>query len=219
MNDIRVMLADDHTILRQGIRAILEAQADIVVIGEAADGREAVDKALSEHPDVVLMDIAMPSMTGLEATRRIKQQSPQIKVLILTMHENEEYILQILQSGGSGYVLKRAAASELVQAIRAVNQGDFFLHPAITKALVSDYLKRVQSGQENMTYDRLTDREREILKLIAEGNTNKEIAELLSLSVKTVEAHRVHIMEKLDLHSRIDLVKYAIRTGLIDVHS
>ncbi|TAK33016.1 MAG: response regulator transcription factor [Chloroflexota bacterium] len=219
MSGIRVMLADDHTILRQGIRAILEAHADIQVIGEASDGRETVTKALALKPDVILMDIAMPSMTGLEATRQIKQQSPQTKILILTMHENEEYILQILQSGGSGYVLKRAAASELVHAIRAVYQGDFFLHPAITKALVSDYLKRVQSGQEVTSYDRLTDREREILKLIAEGNTNKEIAELLSLSIKTVEAHRVHIMEKLGLHSRVDLVKYAIRTGLIDIHS
>jgi len=219
MSGIRVMLADDHTILRQGIRAILESHADIQVVGEASDGRETVAKALNLRPDVVLMDIAMPSMTGLEATRQIKQQSPQTRVLILTMHENEEYILQILQCGGSGYVLKRAAASELVHAIRAVHQGDFFLHPAITKALVSDYLKRVQAGQEVTSYDRLTDREREILKLIAEGHTNKEIAELLSLSIKTVEAHRVHIMEKLGLHSRVDLVKYAIRTGLIDVHS
>ncbi|MFQ6013847.1 MAG: response regulator [Anaerolineae bacterium] len=217
MARIRVLLVDDHTILRDGIRVLLEAQPDIQVVGEAADGREAVLKTRQLRPHVVLMDIAMPRLSGLEATRQIKEENPEVAVLVLTMHDSEEYVGQILAAGASGYVIKRAAASELVSAIRAVNQGGAFLYPSISKMLVEDYLRRVEAGGEQDSYDGLTDREREVLQLIAEGYTNKEIAQILSVSVKTVQTHRSHIMEKLDMHDRVDLVKYAIRKGIIQL--
>jgi len=213
MSKIRVLIVDDHAILREGIRALLALQDDIGIVGEAADGREAVDKARQLEPDVILMDVAMPLMDGLEATRRIRKENPKAKILILTQYDNKEYVLSSIKSGASGCVPKRAVASELVSAIRAVHRGDSFLYPSVTKFLVEDYLQRVEEDP----YDQLTAREREVLKLVAEGRTNREIAGLLSVSVKTVLGHRTNLMEKLGIHNRTELIKYAIRKGLITV--
>ena len=213
---IRIVLADDHTLLRDGIRSLLEDQPDMVVIGEAEDGRGVVQLTADLKPDVVLMDIAMPLLNGLEATRQIKRDRPQARVLVLTMHDNEEYVRQVLLAGASGYVLKRAAASELVAAIRAVHKGEAVLSPAITRLVLEDYLRSDGSKPEPSAGE-LTPREREILQLIAEGYTSREIAEMLSLSVKTVQAHRTSLMQKLDLHDRGDLIKYAIQKKIIEV--
>lgn len=212
---ITVLLADDHRILREGIRSLLEKEPDIEVVAEASEGGEAVAKAQQLSPDLVLMDITMPGMNGLEATRQIKALKPGVKVLILTMHESNQYISQFLRSGASGYVLKDTAAQELVGAIRAVNQGDAFLYPSIARMLLEEYIQKVQSGEERGSYDGLTDREREVLRMVAEGKTNKEIADDLSLSVRTVQAHRANLMGKLHMHDRTELVRYAIRKGLI----
>ena len=212
---ITVLLADDHRILREGIRSLLEKEPDIEVVAEASDGGEAVAKAQQLSPDLVLMDITMPGMNGLEATRQIKALKPGVKVLILTMHESNQYISQFLRSGASGYVLKDTAAQELVGAIRAVNQGDAFLYPSIARMLLEEYIQKVQSGEERGSYDGLTDREREVLRMVAEGKTNKEIADDLSISVRTVQAHRANLMGKLHMHDRTELVRYAIRKGLI----
>jgi DNA-binding NarL/FixJ family response regulator len=217
MSKIRVLICDDHTILREGIRLLLNSQPDIEVVAEAVDGRDAVDKAADCNPDVILMDIAMPRLNGLEATKQIRRARPDARVLVLTMYESDEYVAQMLEAGAAGYVLKKVAGSELVYAIRAVSQGEAFLYPSITKRLVEDYLRRVESGQERDSFDGLTDREREVLQLIAEGHTNKEIATVLSLSVRTVQNHRAHIMEKLGMHDRGDLIKYAIQKGIIEL--
>src|SRR4030042_946051 len=195
MSKIRVLIVDDHSILREGIRALLALQDDIEIVGEAADGREAVDKARQLEPDVILMDVAMPLMDGLEATRRIRKENPKAKILILTQYDNKEYVLSSIKSGASGCVPKRAVASELVSAIRAVHRGDSFLYPSVTKFLVEDYLQRVEEDP----FDQLTAREREILKLVAEGRTNREIAGLLSVRGKTVLGHRTNLMEKLGI--------------------
>ncbi len=217
MGKIRVLICDDHTILREGIRLLLNSQPDIEVVAEAVDGREAVDKARTVKPDVILMDIAMPFLNGLEATKQIRRDNPNARVLVLTMYESDEYVAQMLEAGAAGYVLKKVAGSELVYALRAVYQGEAFLYPSITKRLVEDYLRRVESGQERDTFDGLTDREREVLQLIAEGHTNKAIADLLNLSVRTVQNHRAHIMEKLGMHDRGELIKYAIQKGIIEL--
>ena len=216
MNRIRVLLADDHTILRDGIRALLVDQADIEVIGEAEDGLSTVKMVAKLKPDVVIMDIAMPMLNGLEATRQIQRDYPQVKVLILTMHENEEYIRQVLAAGALGYVLKDAAAQDLLGAIRAVHRGEAVLSPAITRLVIEDYLRWGDIRPAD-TSNGLTPREREILQLIAEGYTNKEIAEILSLSVKTIQSHRSNLMSKLDLHDRGELIKYAIQKKIIDI--
>lgn len=217
MAKIRVLICDDHTILREGIRLLLNAQPDIEVVGEASDGRDAVAQARALKPDVILMDIAMPLLNGLEATKQIRRDDPNARVLVLTMYESDEYVAQMLEAGATGYVLKKVAGSELVYAIRAVHQGEAFLYPSITKRLVEDYLRRVELGQERTSLDVLTDREREILQLIAEGHTNKEIADLLSLSIRTVQNHRAHLMQKLGIHDRGDLIKYAIQKGIIEL--
>ena len=213
---IRVLLADDHTILRAGLRMMLNAQPDIEVIGEASSGREAV--AITAHlaPDVVIMDISMPEMNGIEATRQIKKQFPDVRVLILTMHENEGYLFQSLRAGASGYMMKEAADTELIQAIRTVQAGRFYLSPIAQSMMVGDYLQRVHAGEEKDSYNDLTEREREILVLVAEGLTNNQIAEKLIISPKTVDTHRTHVMDKLNLHSRAELVKYAMRRGLLE---
>jgi len=202
-------------LLREGIKSLLEKAPDIEVVGEANDGGEAVAKAQALSPDVVLMDITMPGINGLEATRQIKAVRPGTKVLILSMHESNQYISQFLRSGASGYVLKDTAASELAGAIRSVFQGDAFLYPSIARKLLEEYLQKAQSGEESESFDGLTTREREILKMIAEGKSNREIADALSLSVRTVQAHRANLMGKLHMHDRTELVRYAIRKGLI----
>ena len=213
---IRVLLADDHTILRAGLRMMLNAQPDIEVVGEASDGRQALVEALRLQPDVVLMDITMPELNGIEATRQIKRALESTRVLILTMHENEEYLFQVLRAGASGYILKEAADTELISAIRVVYSGRFYMSPSAQTMMVGDYLLRVRSGEERDSYSALTEREREILKLVAEGLTNNQIAERLYISPKTVDTHRTHIMDKLNLHSRAELVKYAMRRGLLE---
>jgi len=216
MNKIRILLADDHTILRSGIRAILEDEPGFVVVGEAENGRSAVTMACQVEPDVVIMDIAMPLLNGLEATRQIKRQCPGVRVLILTMHDNEEYIRQVLEAGAMGYILKDAAAKELINAIRAVHRGESVLSPAITRLVIEDYLRWGGTRPQEES-DGLSPREREVLQLIAEGHTNKQIAEILSISVKTVQAHRTNLMQKLDLHDRGELIKYAIQKKIIEI--
>jgi two-component system response regulator NreC len=195
---------------------MLNEQPDIEVVGEASDGRQAVSEALALKPDVVLMDITMPEMNGIEATRQVKRALDSTRVLILTMHENEEYLFQALRTGASGYILKEAADTELIHAIRIVNTGRFYMSPSAQTMMVGDYLLRVRSGEERDSYSALTEREREILKLVAEGLTNNQIAERLYISPKTVDTHRTHIMDKLNLHSRAELVKYAMRRGLLE---
>ncbi|MEO7002549.1 MAG: response regulator transcription factor [Ktedonobacterales bacterium] len=213
---IRVLLADDHTILRAGLRMMLNAQPDIEVIGEASDGRQTINEAQRLQPDVILMDITMPECNGIEATRQVKRLVPETRVLALTMHENEEYLFQMLRAGAAGYILKEAADTELISAIRVVSAGRFYLSPSAQSMMVGDYLQRVRSGEERDSYSALTEREREILKLVAEGHTNNQIAERLFISPKTVDTHRTHIMDKLNLHSRAELVKYAMRRGLLE---
>lgn len=213
---IRVLLADDHTILRAGLRMMLNAQPDIEVVGEASEGKEAVAAVEQLAPDVVIMDISMPEMNGIEATRQIKKQCPDVRVLILTMHENEGYLFQSLRAGASGYMMKEAADTELIQAIRTVQAGRFYLSPVAQSMMVGDYLQRVHAGEEKDSYNDLTEREREILVLVAEGLTNNQIAEKLIISPKTVDTHRTHVMDKLNLHSRAELVKYAMRRGLLE---
>jgi DNA-binding NarL/FixJ family response regulator len=211
---IRVLLVDDHTILREGVRALLAGESDIVVVGEAGDGQEALEKVEALRPDIVLMDMVMPGMNGLEATTLIKQRHSEVKVLILSMYDDDEYVQQVIQAGASGYLLKGMAADDLVLAIREVQAGSSFLNPAVAAKLIEDYVRRVRGGGDSAG-ELLTAREREVLKLIAEGNTNQEIADVLCLSRKTVESHRANIMRKLDLHDVTELVKYALRTGLI----
>lgn len=211
---IRVVLVDDHAIVRTGLRMLFQTEPDIAIVGEADGGEAAIAAVTALKPDVVVMDIAMPGMSGIEATRRIKAVSPETAVLALTMHEEEPYFFQMLEAGASGYVPKRAAADDLVSAVRVVAQGQVFLYPSLARLLVQDYLQRETADQIEET-ELLTPREREVLTLIAQGLTNREIAEALVISVKTVDRHRENIMHKLNLHSRVELVKYAIAKGLI----
>jgi DNA-binding NarL/FixJ family response regulator len=212
-NKIRILVVDDHAIMRDGVRALLSLQDDIEIVGEAADGREALNRALELRPDVVLMDIAMPGLDGLEATRRIIRKLPSAKVLVLTQHDNREYVLTAIKAGASGYVPKRALGSELVTAVHAVHRGDSFLYPSVATVLIDGYRR----GDNNLDagFSGLTAREREILKLIAEGHTSREVGEILEISLKTVQGHRTRIMSKLDLHNRTELIKYAMRKDLV----
>jgi len=210
---IRVVLADDHTLVRAGIRALLEKLPDVHVVAEASDGREAVHLVTTTQPDVVLMDIAMPGLNGLEATRRLVKEFPAIRVLILSMHKNEEYVWQALRAGAVGYLLKDADLAELALAITAVTHGETYLSPPISKHVIREYVQRV--GGEETGLEQLTPRQREILQLVAEGHTSKAIAQRLGLSIKTVETHRVQMMERLDIHEIAGLVRYAIRMGVV----
>jgi DNA-binding NarL/FixJ family response regulator len=207
---MKVLIADDHGIVRSGLRLLLERQPDIEVIGEAADGAEARELAVRERPDLAILDVKMPKLTGLQATREIKRQAPEVSVLILSMHDDERYLFEALKAGASGYVLKAQADTDLLAAIRAVERGEPFLTPEAQRTLIRDVLERGSSGEE------LTPREEEIVKLVAEANTTRQIAAILHLSEKTVENHRANAMRKLGMRDRVELVRYAIRRGLIE---
>jgi DNA-binding NarL/FixJ family response regulator len=213
MSNVRILLADDHAMLRDGVRMVLEAHPGFEVVGAADNGQDAVRLAEELQPDIAVLDVAMPEINGLEATRAIREACPNTAIVILSMHEGEEYLREALRAGASGYVLKRAAAKELVGAIQAVRRGESYLDPALTRTLISDYVRQVERSDE--TPDSLTDRELEVLTLVAEGMTNRQIALKLNISIKTVQTHRANLMDKLNLHDRTELVRYAIRRGLI----
>ncbi len=214
---IRVLIADDHAIVRSGLSMLINAQEDMEVVGVAADGKEAFEKALQLKPDVVVMDLSMPpGVNGLSTTVRLKEAAGDINILILTMHDDEEYLFRLLQAGASGYILKSAPDMDLISAIRAVHQGAAYLNPAATKTLIRELFQRISKGEDTESYQLLTEREQEILTLIAKGYSNKDIAEKLIVSVKTIEAHKTRIMEKLHLKTRPELVRYAMKKGLLD---
>ena len=218
MSPIRILIVDDHAVVRAGLRMLLSADPELEIVGEAGDGAQALRLARDLAPDVVLMDISMPDMSGIEATRRIKELCPEVAVLALTMHEDDQYFFEMLAAGASGYVPKRAAPDDLISAIRAVKNGGMFLFPSLARLLVSDYLQRTgHEGSAGRPFDALTDREREVLIRIAQGLSNQQIADQLTISIKTVNRHRENIMAKLNLHSRVELVHYAIEKGLIDL--
>ena len=215
MKPIKVLIVDDHTLVRDGIRALLELIADIKVIGEASNGKEALEKVRDLAPDVVLMDLSMPVMNGLEATRRIRKESPNTRVLALTQYDDSEYVIPIIEAGACGFVTKMVAFSELASAIQAANRGESFLSPSAAKALVEERQQKMSAGGEKDPYQQLTDREREVLKLIAEGHTGRDIADILIVSPKTVEWYKTSLMNKLNLHNKTDLIKFAIRKRII----
>ena len=212
---IRILLADDHNIMRRGLRLLLERQAGFEVVAEAADGREAAERAEATRPDVVVLDIAMPNMSGIEAAQRIRAVLPQAAIVILSMHADEGYVLRALKAGAKGYLLKDSAESDLIEAIKAVSEGKAFFSPEISKILVEDYVRDMRKRGAEDSYELLTAREREILHLLAEGKSNKDIATLLDLSLYTVETHRRNLQDKLNLHSLAELILYAVRKGVI----
>jgi DNA-binding NarL/FixJ family response regulator len=207
----RILLADDHAVVRQGFARIMQGEADLEVVGEASDGREAVQKAVELKPDIVIMDVSMPELNGIEATRRLQKDHPRIRVLALSMHKDNVFVREILRAGAAGYLLKDAIDQELLTAVRAVASGEGYLSPSVSEAVLTDYRKHVTDP-----IDLLSSREREILQMLAEGKTNKEVAQVLNISVYTVDAHRGRIMEKLNLHSIGEMVRFAMRNGLID---
>jgi two-component system, NarL family, response regulator NreC len=211
MARIRILLADDHAVVRQGFKMILNAQPDMEIVGEAGNGREAVDLAEKLKPDVVVMDVAMPELNGIEATRRVVQSTPHARVIALSMHKDSVYVREVLRAGARGYLLKDSGAGDLVSAVRAIARGEGYLSPGVSNAVLDDYRRHVTNP-----IDLLSSREREVLQMLAEGKTNKEVATILNLSVYTVDAHRGRIMEKLNLHSINELVRFAVRNGLID---
>jgi DNA-binding NarL/FixJ family response regulator len=215
MEQIRILLSDDHNILRDGMRLLLERQPGFVVVAEASDGRETLDLVQNHQPDVVVMDIAMPNMNGIEATRRITEKYPRMGVVILSMHYDESYVIRSLKAGARAYLLKDAMKSELIAAIHAVAEGRSFFSPKISRILQEDYVQALGRKGADDSYELLTDREREILQLVAEGKTNKEIANTLALSLYTVDTHRTHILQKLNLHSVPEVILYAVRKGII----
>jgi DNA-binding NarL/FixJ family response regulator len=219
MNDrgpARILLADDHALVRRGVRLILDSEPDLTVIAEASDGAEAVAQARAERPDLAILDIAMPRLTGLQAARELSRLLPDMRILILTMYDNEQYFFEALKAGASGYVLKSVADRDLVEACRAAVRGEPFLYPGAVNALIRNYLERVADGADPTSGRAITDREEEVLKLVAEGHSSKEIADLLVISVKTVERHRSNLLQKLGLRDRLELTRYAIRAGLIE---
>jgi DNA-binding NarL/FixJ family response regulator len=218
MSNIKILIADDHSLVREGITAMLKLYDDVEVVGEASDGKEAIEKTAKIKPDIVLMDIAMPGLGGLEATLELKKRCPEVKILILSQYDDTEYVSRFLKAGVSGYILKSAIGSELISAIRAVVSGGYYLYPAIASCLVDGFLGRNVADMKD-PYERITDREKQVLKLIAEGNSHKEIANILNISVKTVIAHQTNLSEKLDIHSRAGLIKFAIKKGIIKLDS
>jgi two-component system response regulator NreC len=217
MSKIRILIADDHAILREGIRALLSMSQDLEIIGEAADGADAIEQCRRFHPDVVLLDIAMPGLGGLEAALEIKKESPRTKILVLTQYDDREYIRRFLKIGVSGYILKKAVSAELAAAIRAVHRGGLVLDPNIAREAMDGAEATNSPSKGSEAYDLLTDREKEVLKLVAEGKSNKEVAETLGISVKTAMSHRERLMEKLEIHNRTDLIRFALRQGVIRV--
>lgn len=215
MTSIRIVLADDHTIMRHGLRLVLERQPEFVVVGEASNGREAIDVVIQENPDIVIMDIAMPLLNGIEAAKRIHDERLNTAIVILSMHSDEGYILKALKAGARGYLLKDSAESDLIQAIRAVSSGKAFFSPAVSKVLADDYVRQLQRQSIEDPYDLLTARERELLQLVVELKSTKDIASMLNLSPHTVDTHRAHLMQKLNVHSIPELILYAVRKGLI----
>ncbi|MEK6581827.1 MAG: response regulator transcription factor [Nitrospirota bacterium] len=215
MSKTRVMIVDDHALVREGIAAFLKMSADIEVIGEAADGIEAIEGVKKLNPDIVIMDIAMPKLGGLEALVEIKKINPDVKVLVLTQYEDKEYIKRFLKAGASGYMLKRAVGLDLLNAIKAISSGEAYLHPSIAASVIDEYVGSNKNKASDDPYEALTDREKQVLKLIAEGHTSKEIADILGISAKTAVAHQTNLSEKLDIHTRAGLIKFAITKGLI----
>ena len=208
---LHILIADDHGIVRAGLRMLLDRQEGMRVVAEAEDGVEAVEKALAERPDIAILDVAMPRMTGLQATRRIREQAPDIEVLLLSMHDDERYLFEALKAGAAGYVLKRAADQDLVEAVRSIARGNSFISPHAEGNLIKRWIE-----EDSAPSDRLTPREREVVKLIAEAYTNKEIASILNLAEKTVESHRANVLAKLGMRDRVELVRYAIKRGLVE---
>ena len=215
MKTIRILLADDHTVVRKGLRLLLSGQPGFNVVADAADGRDAIALTERHLPDVVVMDVAMPGLNGIEAARQITNKLPQVAVVFLSMHSDEGYVLKALKSGARGYLLKDSAEQDLINAVVAVSEGKAFFSPAISKMLVEDYLRQMQDRQVEDSYELLTNREREVLQLLAEGRGNKDVAALLNLSLYTVETHRGNILQKLNLHNQAELILYAIRKGVI----
>ncbi len=215
MPAIRLLLVDDHDVVRTGLRMLLENQADMIIVGEANSGEQALTIVPELSPDVVVMDITLPDISGIEATRRLQESHPAIAIVALTIHEDEQYFFEMLQAGAAGYVPKRAAPEDLISAIRAAHNGEVYLYPSLAKALVSDFLGRTNQGSEQVLLDGVTPREQEVLVWLAEGLSNEEIAQKLSISKHTVSRHRENLMRKLELHSKSELVKYAIRKGII----
>ncbi len=212
---VRILLADDHTVMRAGLRLLLERHENFEVVGEAADGRAAVEFAAEQKPDVVVMDIAMPHLNGVEAARQILTRNPDIAIVMLSMHSDESYVLRSLKAGARAYLLKDSAEADLIAAIQAITEGRSFFSPGVRALLKEDYIYRLQKFGADDTYELLTAREREVLQLVAEGRSNKEVASLLRLSLYTVETHRTHILQKLNLHSVPELILYAVRKGII----
>ncbi|MGA2327165.1 MAG: response regulator transcription factor [Bryobacteraceae bacterium] len=215
MNKIRILVADDHGIVRQGLRYVLEREADLQVVGEASDGREAVRLAEALDPKVIVMDIGMPQLNGIEATSQIVRRDPAVKVIVLSMHADEVYLLRALSAGVRGYLLKGSADQDLVRAVRAVAEGKCFFSPAIAQMLAEEYTRQLQKTDSQDSYELLTEREREILQLLAEGKSNKEVATVLNVSPYTVETHRTHLMQKLNLHNTAEIVLYAVRKKIV----
>jgi two-component system response regulator NreC len=215
MGKLRILLGDDHTLVRQGLRKILEERSEWEVVAEASDGRDAVRQALAVKPDVAILDIGMPLMNGIEATRQMVRRLPTLRVLILSMHSSEAYIIQVLKAGAKGYLLKDSADTELIRGVAAVAAGKSFFSPAVAKVMLDDYVRHLAEKGIADRFDSLSEREREIFQLVAEGHSNKEIADLLSISPATIETHRAHILQKLDVHNTAELVLYAVRRGVI----
>jgi two-component system response regulator NreC len=219
VKQVRIVVADDHTLIRRGIVGLLDAQTDMQVVGEAGTAREVLERVAELIPEVVLMDISMPDGNGIDAARELKKRFPSIQVLILTVHDREDYLFQALRAGAAGYILKGADVQDLLMAVRTVQGGEIYLYPSLTKKLLSDFVRRAEAGEDNASFDNLSEREREVLRLIAQGKTSPEIARILVLSPHTVQTHRDHIMEKLNLHRKADLIKYAIQKGLIETET